>query len=229
MNEDEFYGRHDPTDGDASHVVLSPAEILMSIEDGDFVSDEDFTLPQVFRRILCFVFYDPRSSCDLGWDYAAAALDLLYREYAPSVLCQYGQDTSSRRRGVGLVSGYGKGVHEMVRDVPSEMVATILVKMASNIKNPLWMIEITRRFYALAKLVDESLIDHASLEKLGDIFGESNRKSARQRWSARVDQCLRDVAGLAAHEVHGRYMKSDTARDRMSEAQKGNQNRKKKK
>lgn len=229
MNDDDFYGHHDPMDVDASHTVLSPAEILMAKEESPRDAEPDFSMSQVFRRILCFVFFDEKTSADGGWDYAAAALDVLYREYAPSVFLSYGNDTSSRRRGVGLVSGYQSGVHQMVREVPSDMVAAILLKMAANIKNPLWFIEITRRFYALAKLVDESLIGHASLEKLGDIFSESNRKTSRQRWSARVDQCLRDIAGLAPHQIHGRYMKCDTARARMSKAQKGNQNRRKKK
>lgn len=225
--DDEYFGRDkDPADGASGHVVLPPDELLMRSEEGEF-DDVEWSVSEVFRRILCFVFHDPRSSQALGWDYAAAAIEVLYREYAPSVWLHCGPDASSRRRGVGLVSGAGHGVHQMVRDVPERIVSAVLVKMAAHLDGALWILELTRRYYALAKVFDEDLIGSASLEMLGDIFGESNRKSSRARWSARIPQVLRHIGGAHAAHVHGRYMKSDVARAKMAESAKGNQNRKK--
>lgn len=210
----------------AVHAALAPDEMLMMAEEADERAPEDWTIGEVFRRILCFVFFDGRSAEGLGWDYAAAALEVLYREFCPSFLLSHGEDGSARRRGVGLVSGAGRGVDEMVREVPEALVASVLLRMGAGLEGRLWMVELTRRFYALAKVCDEGLIGGASLERLGDIFGEGNRPAARARWSARVHQVLRELGGQRAQELHGRYMKCDGARERMREAARGNQNRK---
>lgn len=229
MSEEDFLWEDmDATDNAAGHHSLSPVDLIMAAEEAGALDPGEWTIGEVFRRVLCFVFFDERCGAALGWDYAAAALEVLYREFAPSVLIGLGADGSARRRGVGLVSGAGRGVDEMVREVPDALLGAVLARMCVGLEGAHWMIELTRRFYALAKLLDEDLIGGASLERLGDIFGEENRKAARSRWCARVHQVLREVGGPEAQALHGRYMKGDEARARMAEAQRGNTNRKKK-
>jgi hypothetical protein len=225
-HDDEFFGRDkDPVDGMDGHVVLPPDELVMMAEEIDTDSSEEWGVGEVFRRVLCFVFYDARCSERLGWDYAAAALEVLYREFCPCFLLTCGAERSSRRKGLGLVSGSGRGVDEMVREVPADLLESVLSRMARSLEGDLWLVELTRRFYAVAKLLDEDLIGGISLARMGDVFGESNQAAARARWSARVHQVLREVGGPAACTVHGRYMKSDSARQKMSASALGNRNR----
>lgn len=214
----------DPLAGVAVHGALAPDELVMLAEEAGSAPVE-WTLGEVFRRVLCFVFFDGRSFEAGGWDYAAAAVEVLYREFCPSFFGRMAEDASRRRRGVGLVCGAGHGVGELVREVPEEMLAGLLLRLGRELEGGLWLVELTRRFYMLAKVVDESLIGNASLEHLGDVFQEANRKAARARWSARREQVLRVVGGDEAQGVHARYMKCDVARERMRVAQLGNQNR----
>lgn len=220
--------RTEAGDGAQAHSVLRPDEFLMMCEEG--AEDEEagglLDVVEVFRQVLCFVFFDRRSHERMGWDYGAAAVEVLFREFAPSMWMAWGVDGSARRKGVGLVCGAGAGVHEFLSRAEPETVERVLAVVGGGVGGRLWMVELTQRFYGLAKLVDESLIGHASLAHLGEIFGEGNGKASRARWSARVKQLQVALAG--GEVVHGRYQKCDEARERMSKAQRGNCNRRKK-
>ena len=210
----------DPTDQADGHQSMSPDQIVMMLEEGEMepaggVGD----LADVFRAILLFVFQSPQALRPGGWDYAAAAIEALYREYATVTWARMGVDGSSRRRGAGMIVGRGVGV----LGGSGEHVGVLLHVLADGLGGRWWLIELTRRFYSLAKLLDENLIGGASLETLGDVFSEPNRKGARARWSARNQVLLKVLTGGA--RIHARYQKSDEAREKMSQAQMGNRNR----
>ena len=217
----------DPVDPTAGHRVMRPDEVVMAAEEAEDAASGDgvWDLVEVFRLVMCFVFFDKKSHEAGGWDYAAAALEVVYREFVPSVWYGMAVDESSRRRGVGLVSGADAGVHELLRRADPELLERVLVTLVAGLEGRLWVLELTRRFYGLAKLLDESLIGGASLEKLGDIFSEAKGKGARARWSERIQVVTRVLA--RGQTVRGRFQKGAEAKERMAQAQRGNQNRRK--
>lgn len=221
--EDEWDNRReavDPQDVADGHAGMSPAEIVMLLEEGEADEDRVVDLAEVLRAILLLVFQMPQAIRPGGWDYAAAAVEALYREYATVTWARMGVDGSSRRHGAGMIGGRGVWV---LKDC-SAHVGVALHVLADGIGGRFWLIELTRRFYSLAKLLDENLLEGASLETLGDIFSEGNRKGARARWSARNHVLLKVLTGGA--NLHARYQKSPEACARMAEAQRGNRNRK---
>jgi hypothetical protein len=212
----------DGVDVVSAHRIKAPDEVLMEKEE-HVDSDHIWDLVEVFRQVLCFTFYDPRCLERVGWDYAAAALEVLYREFAPSMWYSLPADDSARRRGVGLVSGYGAGVHELLRRADREALAEVLLRLGRGLAGKMWVLELTRRFYSLAKVLDESLLGGASLAKMGEIFGEANAAASRARWSERNQVVISFLAGDVV--VRGRYQTCDDASERMRAAQMGNRNR----
>lgn len=226
-NWNENIGMHvDGTDPTAGHVVMPPDEIVMAMEEQVSLRDDDGmqALIEVFRQVLCFVFFDDRCRRPLGWDYAAAAIEVLYREFVPSLWFRLPVDESSRRQGVGLVSGANGGVHELLRRADAEVLARVLERVAVGLEGRTWILELTRRWFSLAKLLDEDLLGGVTLAELGEIFGEANPKAARARWSERNQVVLRILAGSAC--MRARYQKSEESCERMRAAQMGNSNRK---
>ena len=221
---DENIGvRVDLTDPTQGHVVRTPDVILMEAEDGESAEDGMAALIEVFRQVLCFVFFDERCRRGHGWDYAAAAIEVLYREFVPSLWFSLPVDGSWRRQGVGLVSGANGGVHELLRRADPEVLARVLERVAVELEGKTWLLELTRRWYSLAKLLDEDLLGGVTLEQMGEVFGEGNPKAARARWSERNKVVLRILAGSAV--MKARYQKSVSSCERMSQAQMGNRNR----
>lgn len=226
-NWDENIGvQVDGTDPTQGHVIIPPDEMVMAMEEAVSLRDDDGmqALIEVFRQVLCFVFYDDRCRRRLGWDYAAAAIEVLYKEFVPSLWYGLPVDESARRQGVGLVSGAGGGVHELLRRADAEVLARVLERVAVGLEGRLWLLELTRRWYSLAKLLDEDLLGGVTLAELGEIFGEGNPKAARARWSERNQVVLRILAGGAV--MRARYQKSGESCERMRAAQMGNKNRK---
>jgi hypothetical protein len=86
-----------------------------------------------------------------------------------------------------------------------------------------------RRLYAIAKAFYPDLIEGISLEALGKVFEEDNTEKGRQRWSARIRNIINKPIAEAGGVAHAKFQKSETTCRKYSEAQKGNQNRKKKK
>ena len=64
-----------------------------------------------------------------------------------------------------------------------------------------------------------------SLHELGEVFDEPNPEKARQRWSHRVRRWMNKTVEDAGGVAHMKFQKSESARRKYAEAQRGNRNR----
>ena len=85
-----------------------------------------------------------------------------------------------------------------------------------------------RRLYSMAKAFAPEQLDGMSLDQMGRTFGESGERSARARWSARIKVIICDKLAKEGAVAHLKYQKSRSTCFKYADAQKGNQNRKKK-
>lgn len=224
-------GHQDESHGiQALNSARSPLEELMAAEEGGR-PERDEVRVEGMRSFLSYLFSDGQPRV---LKYATRRLYAVARGYYPELLTGVTMEVMEGIFAPDEAAGavrWQEPLRSVLEgdylDVRDETVGRLMFFIFLDEKpSEPWFA--MRRVYSLAKSFVPEALDGMSLEMMGEVFGEKGEKSARQRWSARIKaivvKTVKDAGGVA----HTKFSKSRTTCLKYSEAQRGNQNRKKK-